>query len=561
MNIKEIKNKRENLHYVESYIERLTRSKRVLIDAQSKVLFAYTAYCMQEEKLKIELDLSSELTKEIEKYFNDFKLELEEINKEFTKDDLLAYIIFGQKYLGRDAINSTPESISKLALEILKIENNDKVIDICSGKGDFLLKAYEENQNASYSGIEIDNKNINNTVIREKLLGQNWNLIHSDVLKIIPEDKYDKVFLNYVFGEKNEISKELKEMICKNRNIEKKLLSRSRNDWKYHFAALEYMKDSGKAVAIVSPSGMNNDTNLDSIKYFIENGYIESVIALPSSLLEFSNIAQFLLVFSKGNKFVNMVDATNYGKKECFNTILEDKDVKEIFNLIGSDSENSKRIPLVEIKNKSYNLNPLVYTKKLPDLNNGKELGEIANIKRGTQIKSVELKQLETEEKTPYRYIVLSDIEDGVLLDKKHYLESIPKEQEKYCVTKEALVISKTGFPYLKAAKVKAENGEKILVTGNMYIVEIKEDKDIDPDYILAFLSSDLGIETLKSISAGASTLSIFTIGNLKEVIVPFLDKKNQDEIASRYKETVKEMKLLKKMYNEKKKYLEKIFD
>ena len=59
------------------------------------------------------------------------------------------------------------------------------------------------------------------------------------------------------------------------------------------------------------------------------------------------------------------------------------------------------------------------------------------------------------------------------------------------------------GYPY-KVAVAEVKEGQKIMGNGNLYIVELDEEK-IDPYYLAAFLSSEQGTAALKSITVGAN--------------------------------------------------------
>ena len=59
------------------------------------------------------------------------------------------------------------------------------------------------------------------------------------------------------------------------------------------------MKESGKAVAIMTNGATWNSSDKKIRKFFIENGYVEAVISLPAKLFNGFAIPTTLIVFSK----------------------------------------------------------------------------------------------------------------------------------------------------------------------------------------------------------------------------------------------------------------------
>lgn len=67
----------------------------------------------------------------------------------------------------------------------------------------------------------------------------------------------------------------------------------------------------------------------------------------------------------------------------------------------------------------------------------------IVNITRGAQIKASELDELVSYEPTDFQYLMLANIQDGIISDDLPYLKELDKKQEKYCIKNNSLVISK----------------------------------------------------------------------------------------------------------------------
>jgi len=71
------------------------------------------------------------------------------------------------------------------------------------------------------------------------------------------------------------------------------------------------------------------------------------------------------------------------------------------------------------------------------------------------------------------------------------------------------------------------------------------DEEKADPYYIAAFLSSDLGIASLKSITVGA-TIPNIGVGQLEKLLIPLPPLERQQEISERYQKAKDELVLLK---------------
>lgn len=172
---------------------------------------------------------------------------------------------------------------------------------------------------------------------------------------------------------------------------------------------LATLKDNGKACIIV-PSGFCTDSSkiaLNIRKMLIDNNYLEGVIQMPSNI--FSNTGTNVSIISinkaKENNEVILIDASNVGKKEKFDsgqrTILLDKDVDQIIDVYHNKDnlDNfSKKVTIDEIKENGYQINPGRYFNvKFEDLLSGEELdkkiNELVFSLKNSFIKSNELQE------------------------------------------------------------------------------------------------------------------------------------------------------------------------
>lgn len=275
-------------------------------------------------------------------------------------DYLLALIIFlipiknsEEKY--------TPTSINQLVIKLLDFQDDDYVLAIEPGIGNFLIDAYISNKMPSYSGMESIYSYFEILNFRNLIGDFNFTLINQSLLLYKSKDLYNKVYSNHPLS----IVRKKKDFITSNEEINKFIMKFKYNiyfDWLYNYILVNSITESGKAISLMITGTLDKKVNLNIQKYFIENGYIETIILLPANLYQFITIETTLIVFSKNNKLVNMVDArslTSRLNREKYYFCNDDIDL--IINLIGKNSDFSRVVENSEIISNYYYLNPLKY--------------------------------------------------------------------------------------------------------------------------------------------------------------------------------------------------------
>ena len=91
---------------------------------------------------------------------------------------------------------------------------------------------------------------------------------------------------------------------------------------------------------------------------------------------------------------------------------------------------------------------------------------------------------------------------------------------------------------------IKDKEGKKILANGNLYVIELDEDK-INPYFLKAYLESENGKAALSRVAVGATLLNL-PVEGLKKIIIPLPDLKSQKIIADKYYAKINEIKELK---------------
>ena len=442
---------------------------------------------------------------------------------------------------------ATPESVCRLAMEILDIKSGETVADIGCGTGNFMVEVSKSVDGCHLHGFELNTRAKVVAEIRNEMLGTEANLYLGDVFSILEaSDKalsFDKVFANYPFGLRIKMMQKGKEYL---ERLTEKIPSISKatsSDWVFNSLLVDAIRPTGRAAGIMTVGSAFNTIDAPARKYFVEKGLIEAVIALPQNVFYNTGIHTILVVLSHGNESIRFVDAREMctvGRR--YNT-FSDEDISRIIEAYHTNGEHSKVVPIETIRENAYVLSPERYFSNVREYKNGVAFQDvILNITRGASIKAKDLDAIASEEPTQYQYLMLKNINNGVIDANLPYITEIAEKHEKYCIRDNNLILSKNGYPY-KVAIASVPGDKMILASGNMYVIELDEDK-VDPYYIKAFLESEQGINVLKSITVGA-TIPNIGVESLRKVKIPLPDMEVQQRIALRYKATLDEIAVL----------------
>ena len=563
-----------------------------------------------------------------------FENRILDLMNRFNEDELLAFILFAfdfNYYLNKKSekekkilMSPLPNSLSKLSFKLLDIKDNDYVLNFYSELGNFAIESFLNSPSINIRGIEDFFVTRNISILKASLISDNikfsditpnyFEEVESEDIEIescaelfrikpafeySPKQKVDKIFSNlalfsdYFFNSsyisefyqynksgKEEVTEIYKRYLCNDLKISNEIVENASLEWLSYIKIVEeQLKDEGKALSLVESEILYDYNNNEKIReYFIKKGYIEAIILLPENIMFDVNASLALIVFSKGNKKIRFVDASNFGKtkkiKEKNITILRDSDIDEIINLLNNDT-NSKVAISKEIKNFSenyynlgvdINIDPSSIDPSKKTIRGIPLKKLIKNIMRGSQISTEELEEYRATEKTSNIYLSISDINDG-LIDFKNietYLKNIPENQEKFLVKNEYILLSKYGKSP-KLAIVKNLGEEKVIASGNLIIIEVDK-KEIEPYYLAALFSSKKGIKILKeaySIKAKDKENATLSIKKLKELRIPIPSREIYIKIACEYEiilDRINKNKLeLKELIDSKEEILEKL--
>lgn len=452
----------------------------------------------------------------------------------------------------------TPGTLSELAIRLLNIQAGEKVCDICGGIGNFTLQAFLQQPEASYWSKEI---NIEAQAIMEIRMDVLAKLgyakqIHAEMGNAFDSFRqnssevlhFDKVFGNYPWMmdmDRRDIESSgfLQELEAKAPGVCK----RNASDWVFTFLMLDRMKETGKAIGIMLNGSTWNQVSSckTARKYFLEHGLIEAVIALPEKVFRDTAIATTLVVFSHENKNVRMIDATRLCTEKMRQNIFTHDNIDAILAAYKEDGEHSCRVSVNDILEKNDTvIHPSRYLGNAAPVKNGKPLGEVLkDVYRGAPLTAKELDGILTDVPSKYQYVMLKQINDGVIDADLPYVSALDKKYEKFVAPDHSLILSKIGTPF-KCAVVEASPNRKLVINGNMFILRVDE-KKANPYYLKAFFESDYGTALLSGICVG-SVIRTFNKKALENLVIPLPSLAKQNEIANEYLSIQDEMQIYK---------------
>ena len=399
----------------------------------------------------------------------------------------------------------------------------------------------------NYFGYEINEERGGIARIRAELLGSNVQVRLGDVFRLADDKntpRFDKMFSNYPFGMRLRYLGEGSDYMERLAEQYPGLSKATSSDWIFNALLCDLLAESGKAIGIMTNGSTWNSIDTPMRRYFVERKMIECVISLPVKMFPYTNIGTTLIVFSHGNDTIRMIDATEiYHKGRRQNMFLQD-DIATILTALHTDSEYSKDVTLDELRANEYNLSLERYIQKVPTFQNGVSFESIIkSITRGAPCTASQLDKMVSNEVTNMQYLMLANIQNGIIDNKLPYLSSIEPKYEKYCLKNNDLILSKNGYPY-KVAVASVKDGQRILANGNLYIIELDESR-ANPYYIKAFLDSEQGVAALKSITVGA-TIPNIGVDKLKNIMIPLPSMEDQMRVAQKYQATLDEIAMLK---------------
>lgn len=503
-----------------------------------------------------EIDLFLRRYLDIETIWPDLVDRSKTLNKESLENTILFLVDQNAQRFG--GANSTPDCICKLVSKILNIQNGEKIADICCGVGSFLTYASNEYDISVY-GSEINTESAIFSKIRMQVLGNEADINLCNALDVDPAKiGADKAFSNYPWGIRLDDNMKTMELIKRVSEVPEFQNCRD-VEWIFNYALLHSTKKGGISVGIMS-NGRTSDGSSNSVrKMFVEKGLIKALISLPANLFPGTSIPSTMIVMGHGNTDVMFVNASELFEQGRRKNTISDEDIDRIVKACSEESSISKLVSKKDIAANDYNLSPAKIFAEEIAVESGVPFGDvIKNIRRGAQLKAQELDAFASNEKTPYQYLMLSNISDGLVDVDLPYLSSMDEKLEKFCLKNGDLIISKIGSP-TKVAVAEVEDGKKIIANGNLFIVEL-DTKKANPYYIKAFLESPKGQALIERVQVGVVMKSI-SVEQIRNIQIPLVPLEKQNDLATLYQSKIDSLRIQKKRYEKTLKEIGSIYE
>lgn len=515
---------------------------------QTKKIKSWEVLYSQIMDLKIEKVLKNSLLRMVERADDDIL----GMYGYFSNDEILSYIIFSHdSVFSKMHEDETPSSINRLAISLLDIKEGEDVADFCSGKGRFITSLLVRQDDIDVTGIEQHEHNNVITLLKGHIIDKDIKVITSDVFDEDLEGlMFDKIFSNYPIGDKlSKILPRLEKYRNKYAHLKNEKKSSSA-DWLYNQVIFDHLEKGGKAITIMSNSGIWNDSDIEMRRSFLKNKSIEAIISLPEKLFSSISGGVSMIVLSHENEYIRMIDASHLFDKSRRMNSLSDNQIVSIKEYTNTDSKFSKKVYYPDIVY-PFNLNPHHYLSETTDEDDLSFSDIVIDIRRGASITSLKYDQLISAEETSYRYLMINNINEGIIDYELPYLNENAKEYSRFYIEKGDLILTKNGSPF-KISIHDKNIKNKIIANGNLYIIKV--DTNIyDPYFLNAYLMSEQGQNAINELAKG-TTIKNISIKDLNRVKIPNIPLDVQREFAKLYKQkntelikTIRKMKDLKR--------------
>lgn len=485
------------------------------------------------------------LFKRIDSEYVDFVKEARELFSESELDLIILNYSQIEEYGGpsRKTNLYIPYSLKLLALNLLDIKNGDTILQPYSGDGDFAIDFLKKYPEINLKGVELARENYLTSQIKASLVTDNIksvNFVQGDFLDIDLKDQdYNKVFsMPPINNRPKSLRDSADEALI---DFYQKNEFGAFSDWAH---ILKIILDSKfeRAVFIVSSKILFNERDAEIRKYLIQGGFLEGVIELPSKLFYSTGITTNMIVLSKNNSNVRMIDASKlYQPKRHVNTINQEN-LKKIIESYQNETDNSALVTKNEFEENKYSFLPKRYTNKELELKDYVYLKDVANIKRGhANLKKEDLDERLSDHQTNMKLMTASDITDEFSFKKLDSLEFIDKKEEVYCLDNLDIAFSR-GSSY-KSLLIRKEADIQLMANGTLYIISCNPEK-INPFYLQLYLSSDHCAKQLTVLNAG-SVIKFISISQLEELKIPKVTREFENELAAKYESILDQYEIL----------------
>lgn len=465
----------------------------------------------------------------------------------YETEDFLQVLLSVSDNDARTNSYNLPASLNQLAERFLRIKSEPgKGLQLYSGSGDTLTSLVCRHNNLAVTGLELSRDGVLISKLKAFALGVQIEVIRRSPIEYClaarGKAEYDFVISTHPFGLR---VRTLSDKFPELSDIYPFLRSGTAADWVCGLLALDNITADGKVVAFFSEGCMFTNQDREVRKYLVHNGLVEAVIALPAKMYSYTSIKPVMVVLSRGNKEVKMVDASDMFTPGRRQNEFSEENIEAIIDAYNHPGEKSVCVTVDDLSKSDYTLLPTRFL-AVPEaaIKNGKPLEELVQFGRSVAITASALDKLSVDENdasTNY-YLRLSEVHDGMVDNRLPKISCIDKKYEKYLLEDNDIILSRNGSPF-KVALFNEQAGTKVLPVGNLLILRADTSK-INPIYLKAYLESEQGIAGLSALLTGVA-MQVISLERLKKMLVPVPDMEEQNEIAEKYLSVVDELKIL----------------
>lgn len=472
---------------------------------------------------------------------------IDELRSEFSKEELEILLTNNKlnHYLDPRYNLSIGENILNILISLLDVKDNDIILNPFSSDGEIISSILKQDKDVIIEGMEIDSYKRNMAIIKNSIISdkfqlmpfnpENSNIVNKNTNKLIAFPPAGNRWMH-------------KNIVDKSRDVKTYLEENSINrfgDLVYIIKNLQELEKLERAIYIYPTGRLFNHIEKDILQFLVNNGLIEGIVQLPEGIIEGTGISFSILIISQDNEYISFVDARNEYKKERFKKTLTDINVTKIVEEYKNPNQIAKQISLKDIITNDYVLLPSrLIVPADQKLSEYYLLKDISNMQRGIgSIKKSDLEKRLTSKKTKIKYMQATDFSDTIDYTDLKTLDEIKENETRYLAKDRDIVISKV--QNFKSMIFEDTKDYKIIISGNLYKIEIKADSDVNPYYVQAYLATDHAKEQISRLVSGTSTL-IIPITTLGELKIPKLDKDAEENIANNYKAILRRMRIVK---------------
>ena len=496
-------------------------------------------------------------------------------NKPLTNEELASFLL---NYTIMERTRLSPP-LAELAMGMLDVRTGNSFSHYDCGEGTFLAQAMDYQPEALYSGVAQDEQSavlsrLRSIVAKSTLAGGSAISRPITVRKgSVFDDReegweYDRIYSSTISGRRLSELGDLSALVMQLKSGMSEYGCPYSIEWAANCALVSSLKPDGRAVVLMPRTTTSSNADEEVRRRFVENGWVEAVVALPTKVFSWIGIPLVLAVLNKsGAAEVLFADLSQKDR-------LEQEDAQSALSLMRRvpcdmvSAPPHARIAISQLLDKECVLDPVAHVNPDPAVENGRELGALCSfqrgmgIKGGTSAKARAVAETLAEEDTvdadlaPVRVVNIPDLEKGTIGGDLPVFAVPAAKVEKYALHQGDVLLSRIGIP-AKAAVVteSADPGQPTLIaSNNLYVLSVDRDK-IDPWYLAAYLDSEQGQESLRRASTG-TTVPILNLKELSKLSIPMVDIREQRRIGDAWHQRVDAMAELRKQLSEQEAHL-----